>query len=249
MIATFDAAQLEKGLQQFPTTSNNATSTDNPSELLKRFRQHTTLQSKIFSFFSSKIHCHRQKAPQLYLHGPLKPTFVRNVANYPKGFPQLSNFQDSDDAFPIYRRFGTLFSRLLLTKQDEIRRMECELEAMDRTDHANGDIEYLRTTIEDERREYPLPAGWTEGGRKKLLGRLERGLVEYADILLKARQLKAVDRPSNRDYQSVLHFMEADEGQLYEAEMDFIYEKEDLVTLRPGRDHGWLDVLIERFLL
>ncbi|KAL8628458.1 hypothetical protein Q9189_005817, partial [Teloschistes chrysophthalmus] len=218
MIATFDAAQLEKGLQQSPTTSfpssheNTASSTDSKSELLKRFRQYTT-------------------------------------CNYPKGFPQLSTFQDSDDAFPIYRRFGTLFSRLLLTKQDEIRRMECELEAMDRTDHANGDIEYLRTTVEDERREDPLPAGWPQGGRRKLLGRLERGLVEYADILLKARQLKAVDRPSSRDYQSVLHFMEADEGQLYEAEMDFIYEKEDLVTLRPGRDHGWLDVLIERFLL
>ncbi|KAL8634804.1 MAG: hypothetical protein Q9228_007634, partial [Teloschistes exilis] len=69
------------------------------------------------------------------------------------------------------------------------------------------------------------------------------------DILLKARALKAVDRPSNRDYQSVMSFMEADEGQLYEAEMDFIYEKEDLVTLRPGRDHGWLDVLVERVLL
>ncbi|KAI4194210.1 MAG: hypothetical protein LQ350_007909 [Teloschistes chrysophthalmus] len=211
MIATFDAAQLEKGLQQSPTTSfpssheNTASSTDSKSELLKRFRQYTT-------------------------------------CNYPKGFPQLSTFQDSDDAFPIYRRFGTLFSRLLLTKQDEIRRMECELEAMDRTDHANGDIEYLRTTVEDERREDPLPAGWPQGGRRKLLGRLERGLVEYADILLKARQLKAVDRPSSRDYQSVLHFMEADEGQLYEAEMDFIYEKEDLVTLRPGRDHGWLDI-------
>lgn len=74
-------------------------------------------------------------------------------------------------------------------------------------------------------------------------------LLTPAEILLKARALKAVDRPSNRDYQSVMSFMEADEGQLYEAEMDFIYEKEDLVTLRPGRDHGWLDVLVERFLL
>ncbi|KAL8766663.1 MAG: hypothetical protein Q9194_006205 [Teloschistes cf. exilis] len=215
MIATFDAAQLEKGLQQqSPTTScpssreNTTTSTDSKSELLKRFRQ------------------------------PLLVLII--TAPPPDSFPQLSTFQDSDDAFPIYRRFGTLFARLLLTKQDEIRRMECELEAMDRTDHGNGDIEYLRTTVEDERRERDggeLPAGWPEGGRKKLLARLERGLVEYA-----------VDRPSNRDYQSVMSFMEADEGQLYEAEMDFIYEKEDLVTLRPGRDHGWLDVLVERFL-
>lgn len=74
--------------------------------------------------------------------------------------------------------------------------------------------------------------------------------LEYllADLLLKAQQLKALDRPSNRDYRSVLHFMENDGGQLFEEEMDFIYEKEDLVTLRPGREHAWLDGLLERTL-
>lgn len=56
-----------------------------------------------------------------------------------------------------------------------------------------------------------------------------------------------MDRPSNRDYNSVLHYLEANGGQLYEAEMDYIYEKEDLVTLCPSP--GWLDVLVERFLL
>ena len=57
-----------------------------------------------------------------------------------------------------------------------------------------------------------------------------------------------MDRPSNRDYQSVLSFMENDGGQLYEEDMDFIYEKEDLVTLRPGREYAWLDGLLERTL-
>lgn len=57
-----------------------------------------------------------------------------------------------------------------------------------------------------------------------------------------------MDTPSNRDYQSVLSFMENDGGQLYEEDMGFIYEKEDLVTLRPGREYAWLDGLLERTL-
>ena len=40
--------------------------------------------------------------------------------------------------------------------------------------------------------------------------------------------------------------MENDGGQLFEEEMEFIYEKEDLVTLRPGREYAWLDGMIER---
>ena len=69
-----------------------------------------------------------------------------------------------------------------------------------------------------------------------------------ADLLLKAQQLKALERPSNRDYESVLNFLEIDGGQLYEEDMAFIYEKEDLITLRPGREYAWLDGLLERTL-
>ena len=42
--------------------------------------------------------------------------------------------------------------------------------------------------------------------------------------------------------------MENDGGPLFEEEAEFIYEKEDLVTLRPGRDHAWLDGVLERLL-
>lgn len=42
--------------------------------------------------------------------------------------------------------------------------------------------------------------------------------------------------------------MENGGGQLTEEESGFIYEKEDLVTLRPGREHAWLDSVIEQTL-
>ena len=42
--------------------------------------------------------------------------------------------------------------------------------------------------------------------------------------------------------------MENDGGPLFEQEADFIYEKEDLITLRPGREHTWLDTVLEKGL-
>ncbi|KAL8646138.1 MAG: hypothetical protein Q9226_006997, partial [Calogaya cf. arnoldii] len=68
------------------------------------------------------------------------------------------------------------------------------------------------------------------------------------DLLLKANQLKALDKPAARDYRSVLHYMENDGGQMFENEMSWIYDKEDLVSLRPGREHAWLDGMLERLL-
>ena len=69
-----------------------------------------------------------------------------------------------------------------------------------------------------------------------------------AELLLKARSLKGLETPSDRDYRSVLHFMENDGGQVYEEESGWIYDKEDLITLRPGREYAWLDGFLERIL-
>jgi hypothetical protein len=35
---------------------------------------------------------------------------------------------------------------------------------------------------------------------------------------------------------------------LVEGDVDFIYDKDDLITLRPGRESAWLDAVIERIL-
>ena len=42
--------------------------------------------------------------------------------------------------------------------------------------------------------------------------------------------------------------MENEGGQLPREESEFIYEKEDLVSIRPGKEHAWLDGLLERIL-
>ncbi|KAL8692312.1 MAG: hypothetical protein Q9224_003986 [Gallowayella concinna] len=170
------------------------------------------------------------------------------VENFPEGFPRVACFLDSDESFMLFKRFGIVFSRLLLNKQDEIRRMEAELQGMDRTDERFDGELYLNSRYEDTQRDSStIPSYWSQT-RPQLLQKLETKILEYSELLLKAHQLKGLEKPSARDYRSVLRFMENDGGQMYEEEMSWVYDKEDLVSLRPGREHAWLDGMFERLL-
>ncbi|MCJ1401337.1 hypothetical protein MMC11_004549 [Xylographa trunciseda] len=177
----------------------------------------------------------------------MAPTKVRRLQDFPRGFPKLACFLDSDDAFMVYRRFGTVYSRLLLHEQDEMRRLEATLNSMDKTDEYHGNTQYLMSPELDAKRQ-DFPDEWPGHSRPQVLEQLKRTALNYADLVLKTQQLKAMGQPSNRDYRSVLHFMENDGGQTYDEEMSFIYEKEDLITLRPGREYAWLDSIVERML-
>lgn len=65
----------------------------------------------------------------------------------------------------------------------------------------------------------------------------------------------SLNKPASRDYKSLLNFMEngyEHDGEairpLLKPDSKFIYQKEDLVTLRPGRESAWLDASVERVL-
>lgn len=57
----------------------------------------------------------------------------------------------------------------------------------------------------------------------------------------------AMNRPPMRDQTSLRNFME-NRPCLVEEEKSFAYEKEDLITLRPGRDRSFVDAFVERML-
>ncbi|KAM0799441.1 hypothetical protein BDR22DRAFT_822431 [Usnea florida] len=246
------ASTLEKGLHG-ASSSTNSLSKEIFVESTNTGSTESKENASYYTWFTSTlakvVHFPRLgrllwMKPSLYTHGSLSKTRVRkpSVQDYPVGFPQMSRFFDSDDSFMIYRRFGTVYSRLILSKQDEMTRMEDQLLGMDRTDRDNNNERYLRSRQFDVKRGNDIPAAWKGESRVQLIKRLEKKALEYA------QQLKALERPSDRDYRSVLHFMENDRGQLYKKDMAFVYEKEDLVTLRPGREHAWLDGLLERTL-
>ena len=99
------------------------------------------------------------------------------VEDAPKGFPRVARFLNSDESFMIHRRFGCLFSRLLLTRQDEISRMEEQLEAMDRRDQREGNGKYIQSIVLDERRGN-IPPTWA-CSRIELLEKLELKVKQY----------------------------------------------------------------------
>jgi len=72
-------------------------------------------------------------------------------------------------------------------------------------------------------------------------------LSHPATLLTSAQQLTASNRPSSSEYRSVCRYISQNKPLIPE-ELEYIQHKEDLVTLRPGRDHAWLDRSIERVL-
>jgi hypothetical protein len=59
--------------------------------------------------------------------------------------------------------------------------------------------------------------------------------------------LAAMSKPAGKDYKSVQNWIWS-RNPLDEASRSWIRMKEDLVTLRPGREHAWLDAFIEHLL-
>jgi len=65
--------------------------------------------------------------------------------------------------------------------------------------------------------------------------------------MFKAQQMVALKRPADRDYQSVERYIR-EKKPLLDEELGFIYNKQDLITLRDGRELAFLDNAIERIL-
>lgn len=79
--------------------------------------------------------------------------------------------------------------------------------------------------------------------------------TDTGGLLLQAQQLVSMNKPAARDQQSVQRFLENGslvDGQsirpLLQGDTEFVYHREDLITLRPGRESAWLDALVERML-
>ena len=68
-----------------------------------------------------------------------------------------------------------------------------------------------------------------------------------ARLIGAAQQLVALNRPSRSEYNSVENYFHNTQP-LRKEEQSWIQCKEDLVTLRPGREHAWLDTGIEHLL-
>lgn len=76
----------------------------------------------------------------------------------------------------VYRRFGCVFSRLLLNKQDELAELENVLREIDQDDASNDRARCLMSRTIDNAR----PAHNRPEPRQKLLQRMEKKALEYS---------------------------------------------------------------------
>ncbi|PQE28352.1 Peptidase C14 caspase domain protein [Rutstroemia sp. NJR-2017a BBW] len=180
--------------------------------------------------------------------GDPRAPHVRCLPEDQRSYRSLSVFLNSDEEFRVYPRFGYLHTRLLLTKQHEIRELEAELDRMDEADEGAEDKRRARSRKFDVKLEQQeLKANPAIRTRTKILEEIENKLKAYDELLLRARALNSMSRPSETDYRSVENYM-FDKKPLIDEEQGFIYDKNDLVTLREGREGAYLDKMIEKFL-
>jgi hypothetical protein len=65
-------------------------------------------------------------------------------------------------------------------------------------------------------------------------------------MLSAARDIASYNRPPTRDYMSVKSYFD-EEDPLCNNE-SYIYRKEDIISLKPGRENAWLDAFVEKVL-
>jgi hypothetical protein len=92
------------------------------------------------------------------------------VAYYPLGYPSWAAYQNSDPTFRVYKRFGTLRNRVLLYRQQELAKLEDQLNALDAEDNNkhNHRIRSLRRDTAD-----------VDSKRMELINQIDAKLKHY----------------------------------------------------------------------
>jgi len=169
-------------------------------------------------------------------------TITIPLQKYPRGYPLQAAFQASESGWSIYRSFNYLHSRVILDLQDELRCLEENLEEIDQENSQKQRVGSRKDDILHWRREKE------ESPRASIIETIRCKLVSYDEIVSKARDLNTFQRPSNRDYRSFRTWMWNRKPLSYEREEEFIKRREDLVSLRQGREWSGFDGLVESCL-
>jgi hypothetical protein len=146
----------------------------------------------------------------------------------------------------LYRSFSCIHARLLLKMQASIQMLESELDTLDRDHLAFGDEKRLRSWDVDADACAKEKRGG-ERSRDDILEELRIQVCQYDELLIKARELVSFQRPTDRDYKSVQNWHEQ-VAPLVGEDQEFLLWKEDILTLRHGREWASFDGLIEEML-
>lgn len=161
---------------------------------------------------------------------------IKTVNDAAKGYPNVAAFLDSDDGFAIYRRFGWIQSILLMNKQENLRRLELRLGFLQRRMVNKNEAAFSSLDIQgsdEDKQEY-----------QDLLASAETTFCAYTDLLNASQKMLSFAKPAEADRQNLGMYLH-NRKPLMEDEWEWVQHKEDLITIKSGREHAWLDGVVE----
>ncbi|EPE33103.1 hypothetical protein GLAREA_06115 [Glarea lozoyensis ATCC 20868] len=165
-------------------------------------------------------------------------TETKKLEEGPTGYPRLAKYLDSAESFMNYRKFGYLQARLLLTRQEELRRLESRLDDRDIEDEK---VKKKMKLIDEIQRKFQAY------GMVRLYTGSTKSSEEFlASLMLTAKEMALLSPPTARAWHSMETYM-VQTRPVKEPE-EFIRYREDLVSLKPGREHSFLDTVVEKLL-
>jgi hypothetical protein len=131
------------------------------------------------------------------------------------------------------RRFGTLHTRVLLYRQDELATLERRLGRLDHEDSLTEEgLQCLASRDMDEEH------------RQNLIDKIDEKLKAYDELVLRCQSMISMRAPTARNFSSLVAWVD-NEKPLCKGEMEFIHHGADFVTLAAEREDGWFDGLVE----
>ncbi|CAN9108602.1 unnamed protein product [Alternaria alternata] len=236
---TFDISDAEKGIVQSPQSFSEAiidTNSRATTLALKETNRHDFTHNEMGKGVTNA------KPTAADIEREIMETKTIPLEDYPEGYPRQAAFQSSEPSWSIYRGFNYLHSRVILELQDELRCLEKGLTDMDLIDSKNGNEKPLRSRSGDLKQ---AKRAKTTSKRAHIINEIRCKLVNYDEILSKARELNAFQRPSRRDYRSFRTWFYNVKPLTNDSEEEFIMRKEDLVSLRHGREWSGFDGFVE----
>jgi hypothetical protein len=101
------------------------------------------------------------------------------VDRFPRGYPRLAAFIDSDKDTVLFRKFGVLSAQSLLYKEVEITELEAQLDELNKKDEGDPDNEW--------RLSYNLSLNDGENNEKRrdLIEKIDKKLEVYRKIQMR----------------------------------------------------------------
>ncbi|KAL9100353.1 MAG: hypothetical protein Q9163_004260 [Psora crenata] len=153
-----------------------------------------------------------------------------------QGYPKVAAFEDCDPSLLIYRKFGWLHNRVLLSEQDELAELEGKLKRLDAWEFASGDYKRLLSQRRDFQQE-PFV-------RQEMITKIKAKLAQYDELLLRVQKIQSIKRPSARAQTTLFNLIKNTES-LVADESEWIRYSLDLASLAQDAEHGWFNGFLE----